>query len=564
MQARVKGVFRPFPGLGATLVEIGASEYQYTFIDRNYSLHNHVAPLIAGRIIPANGWAWLSLAPDAIAQVSAYLFGDRFACGIVGELAHHGDTTSVAAHMQVQAHPPLIPVQAQAERALRQFATTWVLNSSTGGDAWVKGQYVFVRATVINDLHELLVREQVAQTPSTPALLLTRLADYGLLMAHKIPDGQPKSIFTMRVTAPTGAVVSERFSALVVPASRVFGIGQAKQFGGDIKILLPDLPPEHVLILATSVPSSNPRQEYPIVSPAPSSAPIVTPAPAAPTAMASPAPNPALVAPAPVVSSAPAPVVSSAPAPVVSSVPSPAPAPAVSSAPPFPLASSAPGVIDDDVMALLQSQLSGGMAQLNATGDYIPSNHVDVPPIVTAFVAWAKQGLDGGQITMNAKGALVHGLPDLPRCVGLVSPVSFLQFITATGYVWGEREHIDSGNMDHLGLRATLEQLQQKFRACKWAPQSGADPGKNVFHYQIGENGPTLTLVALSEEGTRALLSAKEWAPNSVLIRRRTHDNSSKAQKPKTKRPLPQQPKGKGGASLIEAKSGSPADRFKG
>ena len=71
--------------------------YRVTFVrERQYPLHERLAPLFARIIVPQLGLSWLGSEPEVLRQWTATLTGHPEEAGAIGEIVHQADARSVA------------------------------------------------------------------------------------------------------------------------------------------------------------------------------------------------------------------------------------------------------------------------------------------------------------------------------------------------------------------------------------------------------------------------------------------------------------------------------------
>lgn len=258
---------------GESLHSLGATEYAFSWVEgADYEFHNRVAQLMLGRLLPSAGCAWLNQCPEALSQLSAWLYGDQFNCGVIGEICREADGQSAARNVggalpgaTVSESGVKMPVYKRAAMALRELARDWVVNgraakgaTQTGGsDAWVVGAYIFVRSTVMNDLHTALVDAGVQGLPESAPGTVTKLTDAGVALSYDDGAGRRRGVFSIKVQTADGHTVVEKFTVLVFPIDQVFPLkSRPGQFDGTVEVVSPSLPQEHVLAQTTRKPVS--------------------------------------------------------------------------------------------------------------------------------------------------------------------------------------------------------------------------------------------------------------------------------------------------------------------
>ena len=579
---------------GESLHSLGATEYAFSWVEgADYEFHNRVAQLMLGRLLPSAGCAWLNQCPEALSQLSAWLYGDQFNCGVIGEICREADGQSAARNVggalpgaTVSESGVKMPVYKRAAMALRELARDWVVNgraakgaTQTGGsDAWVVGAYIFVRSTVMSDLHTALVDAGVQGLPESAPGTVTKLTDAGVALSYDDGAGRRRGVFSIKVQTADGHTVVEKFTVLVFPIDQVFPLkNRPGQFDGTVEVVSPSLPQEHVLAQTTRKPVSaasvnvtgtatpTPSTAVPVgassIEPAvPAAAPVAAPVqpPPSPTQALSGATSadPRVPAVAPDddgISDAEAAALAflrqaAQPDPSDDEEAVPAPAPAAA-APVSSGAMEAAAVVEQqepvgatDASGSVEAVAEPGgdtkWAPLNQHGDYLRSADQDVdPPIMRAFFEWLRECLSrvpdasgeipaGEVIEMNTRTALIHGAAELPQCLGLVTPKAVREFLKARPYAFGEGEYVLPDGEDAQGSYADDLMLQNILRGSRWAVHNGLAPGQNVFTYRIDTGEPDapktsgLNLVMLSPEAGALILPAgMRWVANPLLKR---------------------------------------------
>lgn len=191
--------------LAGSPVKSGCRYYSIEFVQAPYKLHSRVAN--AGlRIFPESGIAWLSQFPEIMSQVIAYLYGDLYESGIVGEIAHAADGQSVAANLKIGGdrlrftNAPSIPLVDHLIIGLRDLLGQNELKLNTNGaDGWVTDQYAYmVCGTVSNKLLEHLRKQGITNVPTDNNRIFDILQEHGFVLSN--PDG--KAIHQTKIIGP--------------------------------------------------------------------------------------------------------------------------------------------------------------------------------------------------------------------------------------------------------------------------------------------------------------------------------------------------------------------------
>lgn len=611
VRAKIKGLWHKVSMWGESLHSLGATEYAFSWVEGgDYGFHNRVAPLMLGRLLPAAGCAWLNQCPQALSELSAWLYGDQYNCGVIGEICRDADGQSAARNVggalpgaTVSESGIKMPVYKRAEQILRELAREWVVNGRAprgatqagGSDAWAVGSYIFVRSTVMNDLHAAMVEQGVKGLPESPPGIVTKLADAGTALSYDDPANpdRRKSVYSIRIQTADGHTVAEKFTVLVFPIDRVFPLkNRPAEFEGSITVISPKLPSEHVLAQHTRKPIS-PAHVDVTNRPTPTPEPVSVPSPAAqpepPGAPAAPMAAPTVpddgVDRSPDEQQALAFLkqaagmtaddpdddeVEAAAQPAVGAT-SATESPAVTQqaqtdsevghadttmenapveekkttvgATDITAAVGTPGDAETDAPTELDT--GDTWKPLNTHGDYLQSAHADVdPPIVRAFFQWLHECMsrtpgegtitpDDKVVEMNSRNALVHGVPDLPGCLGLVTPKAFRMFLETQPYQWGADEFTTADGCDGEGSFAEELQLQNALRGSCWAVHNGMTPGQNVFTYRVDAGQDkvpaALNLVVVSAKAAGLILPVGMRAEANPVLKRSTPEDIAAA-----------------------------------
>ncbi len=180
-----------------------AGWYQVAFVrNRRYGFHERVAPLLASRILPPAGLAWLGRDPDALSTWLAALNGDHDGAGLVGEIIRQADGESVARNLgaggaRERLSATTIPLHEKLLTALRHLIHHGVLPLNRDGAAgWrVDNDLWLVSKRVVDALREHLHAEGHEGIPTRNDRLFDVLQEHGLV--HRTSAG--KAVWRCRV-----------------------------------------------------------------------------------------------------------------------------------------------------------------------------------------------------------------------------------------------------------------------------------------------------------------------------------------------------------------------------
>ncbi len=180
-----------------------AKSYRIEFHSTPYAYHHKVA-LTHFEFIPSTARAWLMQNPVLISQLCAYLWGDRYESGVIGEIAEFADRESTARNLQIPNEARFsgqIPVIDRYVRMMRQ----WIADSSNNG---IKINVVGGMGFVDSHGHLYLVCRSLAEKLIQGCLSLglkhlpqDHVRVYDILQEHgyalATPDG--KAIWNVRI-----------------------------------------------------------------------------------------------------------------------------------------------------------------------------------------------------------------------------------------------------------------------------------------------------------------------------------------------------------------------------
>lgn len=174
--------------------------YRIEFRKTPYRLHEHFA-LMHWELIPRKGRAWLIEASHIMAELTAWLWGDKYECGSIGQIIEHADRESTARNLQIPADHRFSNVIPAIDRYLK-FIRDWIRDGSirintNGGMGWVDANNCIY--LVCRSLAEKIIQESDAlglkNLPQDPVRVYDILQEHGY--ALPTPDG--RAIWTIGV-----------------------------------------------------------------------------------------------------------------------------------------------------------------------------------------------------------------------------------------------------------------------------------------------------------------------------------------------------------------------------
>ncbi|GAB6043887.1 MobH family relaxase [Endothiovibrio diazotrophicus] len=215
---------RPWSPLGRPITHEGATHYAFTYRKAPYTLHMHVGPMMYGVLVPAAGRAWLGRERALLEQLAAWLYGDTFNAGVLGEIVHHADRASTAESFRhgVQSRFPSAPEPPLAERlldTLRQLLAEgrFKLNRN-GGGGWSTASELFLVCVPAAQAMIARLRELGVTVPDDNQRIFDALQEARFV----VPTPEDAAIWRVRVT---GEGYQHTFTMLRFPLSRLFPFG---------------------------------------------------------------------------------------------------------------------------------------------------------------------------------------------------------------------------------------------------------------------------------------------------------------------------------------------------
>lgn len=182
----------------------GIKGYRIEFRKTPYQYHAHVA-LTHWDLIPKEGRTWLIEASNIMAELLAWLWGDKFESGTIGEIVESADRESTARNLQLPAENRFsnqIPPIDRYLKIIRQWIQDGVIRINTnGGMGWVdENGYMYL---VCRSLAEKLVTECNSQglknLPQDPVRIYDILQEHG----YALPMEDGRAIWPIRVKTST-------------------------------------------------------------------------------------------------------------------------------------------------------------------------------------------------------------------------------------------------------------------------------------------------------------------------------------------------------------------------
>lgn len=197
-----------------------AQSYRIEFVKTPYSYHTQVA-LTLFDFLPTYGRAWLARDPAILMPLCAYLRGDRYESGVIGEILETADMSSTAA-AQLRPVAQRFSTKPSTIERLVHFVRNWIAEgeikiNKNGGMGWVDQDgfiYIVCRALadkIIRHCDEL----GITDLPRDPVRLYDIFQDYGLAL----PTLDNRAIWNVQISCDE---YTRHFTCLKFEARRLF------------------------------------------------------------------------------------------------------------------------------------------------------------------------------------------------------------------------------------------------------------------------------------------------------------------------------------------------------
>lgn len=193
--------------------------YRIEFRKTSYHYHAHLA-LTHWDLIPKEARTWLIESSNIMAELTAWLWGDKFESGTIGDIVEAADRESTAKNLQLpndQRFSTAIPVIERYLKIIRHWIQDGVIKINTnGGMGWVdESGHLYL---VCRSLAEKLIQECNSQglksLPQDPVRVYDILQEHGYALSTD--DG--KAIWPIRVKT---ASFEHKFTCLKFQARKL-------------------------------------------------------------------------------------------------------------------------------------------------------------------------------------------------------------------------------------------------------------------------------------------------------------------------------------------------------
>jgi len=215
--------------------------YRIEFRKTPYHYHAHLA-LIHWDLIPKEARTWLVEASNIMAELTAWLWGDKFESGTIGDIVEAADRESTAKNLQLpndQRFSNAIPVIERYLKIIRHWVQDGGIKINTnGGMGWVddSGHLYLVCRSLAEKLIQECNSQGLKNLPQDPVRVYDILQEHGYALSTE--DG--KAIWPIRVKT-TG--YEHKFTCLKFEARKLtLPSRPLRALEGEITVVTPDAP----------------------------------------------------------------------------------------------------------------------------------------------------------------------------------------------------------------------------------------------------------------------------------------------------------------------------------
>lgn len=218
------GSSRAWTPLADPMKRQGATYYKVEFVleGKNYDYHTQVAMTMYPLVIPTLGRDWLAQDRRLMSQLSAWLYGDIYKAGVIGEIVSLADGDSVAANLGIGDRTRLptakeVPLVEKLLRSLRYLLVSGKLPLNRDGAAgWVHDGHIWLLVPrVVEAVREDLVGQGHTGIPANNERVFDVWQEHNCL----IPTDKGKAVWSVVVD---GDGYRHRFTAVKFPLSVLF------------------------------------------------------------------------------------------------------------------------------------------------------------------------------------------------------------------------------------------------------------------------------------------------------------------------------------------------------
>lgn len=178
---------------GDNILQSGAKHYTVVFERTNSNLHTRLRNGFL-HLLPPRGRGWLAQFPDILTQLTAWLNGDPYEWGTIGEIVRQAVDESVTRNLKMGGNrkrfpnAPTAPLVDTLTTTLRQLLDEGRLkiNRADGGAGWCDGPYTYLLCGSVGDaVRSYLYNAGATETP------LDNSHIFETWLAHGFVEGTP-------------------------------------------------------------------------------------------------------------------------------------------------------------------------------------------------------------------------------------------------------------------------------------------------------------------------------------------------------------------------------------
>jgi hypothetical protein len=176
----------------SSLLDSGAKSYYIRFDKHPYKYHTQIANSFF-HMIPEKGRGWLSEIPAIFTELCAWLYGDYYEFGMIGQIIRYADGQSVAANLKIGGerirfnNAPDIPLIEKLMTALREMLESGELkiNGTEGSSGWTDGTFTYlVCGTVADKVRSYLHKMGSSDIPGDNTRLFDTWQEHGYAISN--------------------------------------------------------------------------------------------------------------------------------------------------------------------------------------------------------------------------------------------------------------------------------------------------------------------------------------------------------------------------------------------
>ncbi len=174
------------------LLKAGADSYHIRFDRHPYKYHTQIANSFF-HLIPEKGRGWLAQCSDIFSELCAWLYGDYYEFGMIGQIIRFADGQSVAANLKIGGdqtrfiNAPDIPLIEKMMTALRELLQSGQLkiNGLEGSSGWCNGSFTYlVCGTVADKVRSYLLKSGSSDIPGDNTRLFDIWQEHGYAISN--------------------------------------------------------------------------------------------------------------------------------------------------------------------------------------------------------------------------------------------------------------------------------------------------------------------------------------------------------------------------------------------